>query len=54
MRSKITILTFDERVIRFYVDSYKRVGDSVEFIDERSGLFKSFPANRCQIEEVDK
>ena len=48
MRYKITTLTMDNFVLKYTISKYTRVGDSIEFVDERTKMFKSFPASRTQ------
>jgi len=52
MKYKLKTLTLDGHVLIFTISKYQRVGDSIEFIDEKTGDFKCFPAGRTQIEEV--
>ena len=54
MKYKIKVLTIDNIVLSFTVSQYHRQGDSIEFIDEKTNLFKSFPAARTQIQEVEE
>ena len=49
----ITVKTFDEQTLRFTLKNKPLVENNrVQFIDERTGIIKDFPYNRCIIEEV--
>jgi len=52
MRYKITTLTLTNRILIYNVSSYKKNGDSFEFVNEKDGMFKSFPCNRTSVEEM--
>lgn len=52
MKYKLKTLTLDGHILNFTISKYQRVGDSFEFIDEKTGDFKCFPASRTSIEEV--
>ena len=48
----IQYFTFNGRVLTFHISNYKEEGNFIEFIDEKTGIKKKFPAARCEISEV--
>jgi len=52
MKYRLKTLTLDGHLLVFTISRYKRIGDSIEFIDEKTGDFKCYPSSRTSIEEV--
>jgi len=51
---RITVKLNDERNLFYTVPNYSREGSHIKFIDQKTGLSKSFPDNICYIEEVEE
>ena len=49
---KITVNLSNSQPLYFTVSNFTREGSHVKFVDERTGLSKSFPDSICYIEEI--
>lgn len=49
---RLKVLTLENNILFFTVSKYYRKDGTIDFIDEKTNLFKSFPIDRVTIEEV--
>jgi hypothetical protein len=50
---KISVKLSEEKTFYYTVPNYTRQGNHIQFIDQKTGLEKSFPDHLCLIEEVE-
>ena len=48
----IQVLTLDNNILRYKVETYEIKHDMIHFIDTKTGMQKSFPTSRTTIDEV--